>query len=291
MTIGSMIEITDTRDPRIGVFLNQKDAWLRAAHNPEASESENPDHGRFIAEGVLVVEHLLDSRFPVESLFVSRSRVAGVEDLLRRVPESVPIYVSDQSVMDEIVGFPIHRGLLACGKRLPNPDPIELAKASRALIVLEDLSNHDNVGSVFRSAAALGGSGVGVLLSARCCDPLYRKSLRVSMGHALKVPFAVCEDLPALMPSLHEQGFVSLALTPDAGAEPLSLHANGEIDRSVLCFGAEGPGLTERLMQAVSHRVCIPVASNVDSLNIAVAAAVTMYACLEPSRSEPDTHE
>lgn len=291
MTIGSMIEITDTRDPRIGVFLNQKDAWLRAAHNPESSGSEVPDHGRFIAEGVLVVEHLLDSRFPVESLFVSRSRVAGVEDLLRRVPESVPIYVAEQSVMDEIVGFPIHRGLLACGKRLPNPDPIELAKASRALIVLEDLSNHDNVGSVFRSAAALGGSGVGVLLSARCCDPLYRKSLRVSMGHALKVPFAVCEDLPALMPSLHEQGFVSLALTPDAGAEPLSLHANGDIDRSVLCFGAEGPGLTERLMQAVSHRVCIPMASNVDSLNIAVAAAVTMYACLEPSRSEPDTHE
>lgn len=291
MTIGSMIEITDTRDPRIGVFLNQKDAWLRAAHNPEASRSASPDHGRFIAEGVLVVEHLLESRFPVESLFVSRSRVAGVEGLLQRVPETVPIYVAEQSVMDEIVGFPIHRGLLACGKRVENPDPIELARTSRALIVLEDLSNHDNVGSVFRSAAALGGTGVGVLLSARCCDPLYRKSLRVSMGHALKVPFAVCEDLPALMPNLHEQGFISLALTPGADAEPLSMHANSDIDRSVLCFGAEGPGLTERLMQAVSHRVCIPMASNVDSLNIAVAAAVTMYACLTPSGLGSDTHQ
>jgi tRNA G18 (ribose-2'-O)-methylase SpoU len=277
-----MIEITDPTDPRIAVFLNQKDAWLRAAHNPRADGSAPADHGRFIAEGVLVVEHLLKSRFPVESIFVSRSRMGGVEELLSSVPDRVPIFVAEQSVMDEIVGFPIHRGLLACGLRLPNPDPIELARSSRALIVLEDLSNHDNVGSVFRSAAALGGAGVGILLSERCCDPLYRKALRVSMGHVLSMPYAVAEDLPGLLPRLGSLGYVSLALTPEAGSEPIGPGLRDEIDRPVLCFGAEGPGLTEAVKLSCDRRVCIPMASGVDSLNIAVAAAVSMYACLAP---------
>lgn len=281
MSIGSMIEITDPSDPRIGVFLNQKDAWLKAAHNPDASESE-ADLGYFIAEGVLVVDHLLDSRFPIESVFVSHSRVPGVEELLKRVPDSVPVYVAEQTVMDEIVGFPIHRGLLACGKRIPHPDPVELARCSRALVVLEDLSNHDNVGSVFRSTAALGGEGVSVILSARCCDPLYRKSLRVSMGHALRVPYAIVEDLPEFIVQIRTLGFTSLAMTPDQGGEPVSMASHRAVERPALFFGAEGPGLTGRTMESVDHRVRIPMARGVDSLNISVAAAVTLHACLEP---------
>ncbi len=284
MTIGSMIEITDASDPRIEVFLNQKDAWLRAAHNPANAGSDPEDHGRFIAEGVLVIEHLLGSRFPVESVFVSRARVKGVEPLLSSVPLGVPIYVADQAVMDEIVGFPIHRGLLACGRRLPSPDPLDLARECRSLIVLEDLSNHDNVGSVFRSVAALGGEGVGVLLSERCCDPLYRKALRVSMGHVLRVPFAICGDLAGLIPQLRGIGFESLALTPGSDSEPLGLGIGPVLDRSVLCFGAEGPGLTEALQSACDRRVRIPMYSGVDSLNIAVAAAVTLFACLTPNQ-------
>ncbi|MEZ6165663.1 MAG: RNA methyltransferase [Phycisphaerales bacterium] len=282
MSIGSMIEITDASDPRIGVFLNQKDAWLKAAHNPDAPTDALGDHGAFIAEGVLVVEHLLQSRFPTRSIFVSRSRVPGVEPLLASVPESVPIYVAQQELMDAVVGFPIHRGLLACGQRLPSPDPLELARSCHALIVLEDLSNHDNVGSVFRSAAALGGEGVGVILSARCCDPLYRKALRVSMGHVLRVPFAICEDLPVLMPQLSDLGYTTLALTPSPDAEVLSPSDKRRYERPALCFGAEGPGLSEALMRAANHRVRIEMASGVDSLNISVAAAVSMYACLSP---------
>tara|TARA_E500000318_G_scaffold1676_7_gene2295 strand:- start:55216 stop:56064 length:849 start_codon:yes stop_codon:yes gene_type:complete len=281
MSIGSMIEITDPSDPRIGVFLNQKDAWLKAAHNPDASGSE-ADLGYFIAEGVLVVEHLLDSRFPIESVFVSHSRVPGVEELLKRVPDSIPVYVAEQTVMDEIVGFPIHRGLLACGKRIPNPDPVELARSSRALVILEDLSNHDNVGSVFRSTAALGGEGVSVILSARCCDPLYRKSLRVSMGHALRVPYAIVEDLSEFIEKIRTLGFTSLAMTPDPGGEPVSMASHRAIERPALCFGAEGPGLTGRTMESVDLRVRIPMGRGVDSLNISVAAAVTLHACLEP---------
>jgi tRNA G18 (ribose-2'-O)-methylase SpoU len=283
MSIGSMIEITDPADPRIEVFLNQKDAWLRAAHNPDAQGESHERHGRFIAEGVLVVEHLLTSRFPLESIFISRSRIAGVEHLLAQVPGEVPIYIADQACMDEIVGFPIHRGLLACGLRLPNPDPLKLANSSRALIVLEDLSNHDNVGSVFRSVAALAGEGVGIVLSQRCCDPLYRKSLRVSMGHALRVPFATTSDLPSYLDQIRSIGYTSLALTPSPDAESLDPSIHSKIERLALCFGAEGPGLTGQTIAASDRRVRIPMGLGVDSLNIAVSAAVTLYACLSPN--------
>jgi tRNA G18 (ribose-2'-O)-methylase SpoU len=288
MSIGSMIEITDPSDPRIGVFLNQKDAWLKAAHNPDAS-GDDPDHGFFIAEGVLVVEHLLDSRFPIESIFVSHSRVPGVEDLLHRVPDTVPIYVAEQSVMDEIVGFPIHRGLLACGRRIPNPDPVELASRSRALVILEDLSNHDNVGSVFRSTAALGGAGVSVILSARCCDPLYRKSLRVSMGHALRVPFAIVEDLPRYLDAIRPLGYTSIALTPGEDSEVLDPAIHRHLDRPAMLFGAEGPGLRPETMRKVDSCVRIEMGMGVDSLNISVAAAVTLHSCLTPDLGWADS--
>ncbi len=284
MNIGTMIEIHDPADPRIGVFLNQRDAWLKAAHNP-AGEHDTPDpapRGVFMAEGVLVVEHLLTSRFGIESVLVSRNRVRSVAATLARTPEAVPVYVADQPVMDAVVGFAMHRGLLACGRRLPNPDPIELARRCRALILLEDLSNHDNVGSVFRSAAALGGRGVGVLLSPRCCDPLYRKALRVSMGHVLRVPWAVFDEPIGLLNELHSMGFTSIALTPDSSAmtidESLGLHQ----DKPVLCLGAEGPGLSESLLEHASQRVRIPMADGVDSLNIAVAAAVCLHRYLTP---------
>lgn len=288
MTIGSMIEIHDPADPRIGVFLNQKDAWLQAAHNPErmtdAQESggQESSHGLFMAEGVLVIEQLIGSRFPVESVLVTRNRARAVDGVLARLDGQAPVYVVEQGVMDQIVGFPMHRGLLACGRRLPNPDPIALAQDSRALIVLEDLSNHDNVGSVFRSVAALGGEGVGVILSERCCDPLYRKALRVSMGHVLRVPWTLTPNVPALLGELLGLGYETLALTPDKNAESIDEVVNHDIDRPVLCFGAEGPGLSEAALSAVRRRVRIPMATGVDSLNIAVAAAVSMHRCLAP---------
>jgi len=283
--IGSMIEIHDPKDPRIGVFLNQKDAWLRAAHNPDAHESDpdSPIEGFFIAEGVLVVEQLIRSRFPIHSILVTRQRADSVSAVLEKVPEGVPIFSAPQEIMDEIVGFPIHRGLLACGQRLPNPDPITLAESCRAVIVLENLSNHDNVGSVFRSVAALGGQGVGVWLSERCCDPLYRKALRVSMGHVLKVPFAIVDDLAAHISDLEDLGFTTIALTPDNQAMTIDESLDGGGVKPALFFGAEGPGLSEELLCIVEQRVRIETTKDVDSLNIAVAAAVSMHRYLDPS--------
>jgi tRNA G18 (ribose-2'-O)-methylase SpoU len=287
--IDRITPIHDRDDPRVAAYLNQKDAWLRARHNPAAGPGPSAEptagHGMFMAEGALVVEHLLASAFPVESLLVSDRRVDALAALLRRVPPGVPVFSASRSVMEAITGFDIHRGLLACGGRLPPRDPMDLARACRGLIVLEDLANHDNVGSVFRSAAVLAGGGsggVGVLLSPRCCDPLYRKALRVSMGHALRVPFATLDDWPAGLAGLAALGYQTFALDPDPGAVAIDRACDPPPARPALVFGAEGPGLSPGARESAGRTVRIPQAPGVDSLNIAVAAAVAIHRFLPP---------
>lgn len=287
--IDRITPIHDPDDPRVAVYRNQKDAWLRAAHNParagaDGSAGATPQgDGLFMAEGALVVEHLLASAYPVESVLVATGRARALEGLLRRVPDGVPIYGADRGVIEGIVGFDVHRGLLACGRRLPARDAAELAGTCRALVVLEDLSNHDNLGSVFRSTAVLGGAGVGVLMSPRCCDPLYRKALRVSMGHALRVPFAVVGDWPTGLGTLAGMGYTVLALDPSRDAEPIESVTPPK--RPALVFGAEGPGLSagvRALIGSAGRRVGISQASGADSLNIAVAAGVALHRLVRP---------
>lgn len=285
--IDRIVPIHDRDDPRVAAYLDQKDAWLRAGHRPGADGVPGPAaptgnaHGRFMAEGSLVVEHLLASDYPVESVLVSEHRVDALSGLLARVPESVPVYAAPRPVLASIVGFDLHRGLLACGLRPPPLDPVELAEACRALIVLEELSNHDNVGSVFRSAAVLAGEGVGVLLSPRCCDPLYRKALRVSMGHALRIPFATVDAWPRTLDRLRPLGFELLALDPRPDATPIDRIETPA--RPALVFGAEGPGLSDGVRALVGRSVVIPQAAGVDSLNIAVAAAVAIHRLIPPA--------
>jgi len=283
--IGSMIEIHDAKDPRIGVFLNQKDAWLKANHNPQADASgvQTADEGVFIAEGVLVVEQLIRSRFPVQSVLVTTNRAKNITPVLDQVPAGVPIYCASQEVIDEIVGFPMHRGLLACGQRLPNPDPMELAKECRALVVMEDLSNHDNVGSVFRSVAAMGGKGVGILMTKRCCDPLYRKALRVSMGHVLNVPFAEVDDLESAIGEMRGLGFISIAFTPDNQSVTINESLKQGATKPMLMFGAEGSGLSDAVKAIADQCVRIRMTKDVDSLNIAVSAAVGIHRYINPA--------
>ncbi len=280
--IDRLTPIHDRDDPRVARYLNQKDAWLRAAHNPTTGPVENPPtpegHGLFIAEGLLVVEHLLASDYPAESVLVSEARAGALADLLGRVPKGVPIYAVSRGVMESIVGFDLHRGLLAVGRRLPPRNPVELARASRALVILEDLANHDNLGSVFRSAAVLGGAGMGVLLSPRCCDPLYRKALRVSMGHALRIPFAVVDDWPRGLGGLKGLGFELIALDPAPDAERIDRMPVPE--RPALILGAEGPGLSPALRAVVHRRAVIPQMPGADSLNIGVAAGVALHRLL-----------
>lgn len=282
--IGRFTPVHDPQDPRVEPYRNQKDAWLRAAHNADATGEHSGTgltSGRFMAEGSLVVEHLLASDYRTESVLVSEHRVDALADLLARVPDGVPIYVSPRTVLESIVGFDMHRGLLACGLRGPDRDFLEVARSCRALVVLEGLSNHDNVGSVFRSAAVLAGDGVGVLLSPGCCDPLYRKSLRVSMGHALHVPFATVPDWPGGLAQIRELGFELIALDPRDGAEPIE--SVGVPPRPALVFGAEGPGLSGPARELIGRSVVIPQAIGVDSMNIAVSAAVALHRTVRPS--------
>lgn len=286
--IGRFTPIHDPQDPRVEPYRDQKDAWLRAAHNPTSDGEASNDGsgtgmpgGRFMAEGSLVVEHLLDSGYQTESVLVSEHRLTSLADLLGRVPEQVPIYVSPRPVLEAIVGFDVHRGLLACGLRGPERDYLDVARASRALVVLEGLSNHDNIGSVFRSAAVLAGSGIGVLLSPGCCDPLYRKSLRVAMGHALKIPYATVPDWPSGLEAVRDLGFELLALDPRDGAEPID--AVVPPAKPALVFGAEGPGLTDGVRNLIGRSVVISQASGVDSLNISVAAAVALHRTVRPA--------
>jgi tRNA G18 (ribose-2'-O)-methylase SpoU len=288
--IDRITPIHDRDDPRVAVYLDQKDAWLRARHNPAAgpgvAPEPTPGHGLFMAEGSLVVEHLLASAFPVESVLVAERRVGALAELLGRIPPEVPVFSASRAVMEAITGFDIHRGLLACGRRLPPRDPMDVARACRGLIVLEDLANHDNVGSVFRSAAVLAGGGpggVGVLLSPRCCDPLYRKALRVSMGHALRVSFATVDDWPGGLAGLGALGYQTFALDPGPGAVPIDRACDPPPARPALVFGAEGAGLSPVAREAAGRTVRIPQAPGVDSLNIAVAAAVAIHRFLPPA--------
>jgi tRNA G18 (ribose-2'-O)-methylase SpoU len=194
--------------------------------------------------------------------------------LLAGLDDSVPVYSADQSVMDGIVGFPLHRGILALGRRAPLPDAADLLSACPApalVVVLCGIANHDNMGGLFRNAAAFGAHAV--LLDAQCCDPLYRKAIRVSVGGSLTVPFARVDPAVDIPDLLAQNGFSAFALSP-AGATPLAKVRRPE--RAALLFGAEGPGLPAALL-AGTQTVSIPMASGFDSLNVATTSGIVLY--------------
>lgn len=275
--------IHDPEDERIRIYLNQRDAWLKAAHNPEAGEGATStgldDPGLFMTEGALVLDQHLRSGYPLSSVLVAQERVEALGDLLARVPEDVPIYSAPRELLSSITGFAMHRGLLAAGRRVPDRDPMELARTSRTSVILEDIANHDNVGSIFRSTAAICGSDSSVLISPRSCDPLYRKALRVSIGCALRVPFGTLDPFAESLGVLRDEGIPILAMTPADDAIDLEQIPNDVIGsaRIGVLLGAEGPGLTKEAMDSSTIRVRIPIVDWVDSLNIGVACGVVLH--------------
>jgi tRNA G18 (ribose-2'-O)-methylase SpoU len=253
------IEVSDPDDPRLADFRDLTDADVR------------PDRrGVVIAEGVAVVERLLTSRYRPRAVFGEATRLAALADTLAGFPD-LPVYCADRWLLSDVIGFRLTRGVLASANRLPPASvPDLLARAGR-VAVLESLNDFENLGALFRNAAAFGLDAV--LLDAQCADPLYRRSVRVSMGHVLHVPFAVVPgSWPAALATLRESGFTLLALTPSAEATPLASVAPP--DRWAVLLGAEGPGLTPAAAAAADARVRIPMAPGVDSLNVATAAAV-----------------
>lgn len=230
--------------------------------------------GLFVAEGEVVLRHLLTSPLvrPV-SLLLAESRVAGLADLLDQVPHGIPVYAAGQAVIDAIAGFHLHRGILALGTRIATPSAAEvLGKLpDQALVVaLFGIGNHDNMGGLFRNAAAFGADAV--LLAADCCDPLYRKAIRVSVGASLITPFGRFgpEDPVSL---LHEYGFHPLALSPAGQHELSDVERKG---RTAVLFGSEGPGLDASVLEKCTT-VRISMRSGFDSLNVATTSGIVLH--------------
>ena len=260
---GRLIPVSDPRDPRIAVYRDVRERDVVGRENG------------FIAEGEVVLRVLSRSpRFRTRSLLLAQKRAERVASLIDAFDDDVAVYVADQAVMDAIAGFPMHRGILAFGERseAASPDALLGALPARAVVlVLHGIANHDNIGGLFRNAAAF---GVGtVLLDPTCCDPLYRKAIRVSVGGVLTVPFARLGEGEDGIDLLRRHGFESLALSP-AGAVPLTDLTPPA--RAAVWLGAEGPGLPDQILNR-ARTVTIPMAGGFDSLNVATTSGIVLY--------------
>jgi tRNA G18 (ribose-2'-O)-methylase SpoU len=258
-----LIPITDPDDPRIEPY--------RAIRERDLIGRKD----RFIVEGEVVLRVFVTRAVALaESLLLAENRVDSVADLMRSLPENVPVYTAGRSVMDQIVGFPIHRGILALGRRPVAVTAGELLGRlpQDALVVgLVGLANHDNVGGIFRNAAAFGADAV--LLDPGTCDPLYRKAIRVSVGGCFTVPFARMDSIGETIGALKGAGFDTLALSP-AGRDTLGTVQRRP--RTALLLGAEGPGLSPEILDRV-RGVSIPMRHGFDSLNVATTSGIALY--------------
>lgn len=235
--------------------------------------------GLFVAESRFVVRELLaHPRLVTRSVLATPAALASLRDLLDRAPGALPVYVAPPPLLKQITGFRVHRGCLAVGERPPPATDADLPAlaAARLVVVLEQVGNPDNVGSIFRNAAAFGAGCV--LLSPGCCDPLYRKAIRTSIGATLRIPYGEMPDWPAGLDRLRAHGYTTVALAPDRDAGDLQALAAAPPRRTALVFGAEGAGLSDDAVARLDRRVRIPIADGVDSLNVATAAGIALYA-------------
>jgi tRNA G18 (ribose-2'-O)-methylase SpoU len=254
--------VEDLTDPRVALY--------RGVRDPELLR----DRGVFIAEGRLVVRRLLEhGTLRTRSVLVTPT---GFESIRNVAAGAAAVYLVDQPVMEAITGFHIHRGCLALGER-PAPVRVEtILSFPGPLVIVERVGNPDNVGGIFRNAAALGAAGV--LLSPGCGDPLYRKAIRTSMGATLSVPFAAVEPWPQALEEIARAGWTIVALTPDPAATPIAQAARAlRRSRVTLLVGHEGAGLSPEALAAADVRASIPMARGADSLNVATATAIALH--------------
>jgi tRNA G18 (ribose-2'-O)-methylase SpoU len=264
--LAAVIDVADPADKRLDDFrdLNSVD------RRPDLPSGK----GLVIAEGVLVVQRMLASRFRPRAMLGTDRRLGELEGDLGGV--EAPYYRVDADVMAEVVGFHLNRGVLASAARPPERTVAQVLEGARTVAVLEGVNDHENLGSIFRNAAGLGVDAV--VFGTGCADPLYRRAVRVSMGHALLVPYAWAESWPDDLELLRDNGFRLLAMTPDPSACALPDAMTDVADeKAAILVGAEGPGLTEHAMRASDMRVRIPMSRGTDSLNVATAAAVAFY--------------
>jgi tRNA G18 (ribose-2'-O)-methylase SpoU len=259
--------VDDPDDPRLADYRHLNDAAARRAVLAGAEPC-------IVVEGVLALARVLADGPPLRSVLLTTSRAASLAELLATVPPEVPVLVAERDVLRDVAGFDVHRGVLAAAVRPPVPAAEAVLAAARRVAVAESLNDHENLGALFRNAAATGLDAV--LLDGRSADPWYRRSVRVSLGWAAALPHARLGPLPAGCASLRAAGFRVVALTPSPDAVPVDEAAAGGLldDKVALVVGAEGPGLTTEAIAAADARVSVPMAGDVDSLNVATALAV-----------------
>lgn len=259
-------DVTDPADPRLDDFrdLNSVD------RRPDLPTGK----GLVIAEGVLVAQRMLASRFSPRAFLGTDRRLRELSNDLAGC--GVPYYRASAEVMAEVVGFHLNRGVLAAAPRPAELSVSEVLRGARTVAVLEGVNDHENLGSIFRNAAGLDVDAV--VFGAGCADPLYRRAVRVSMGHALLVPYARAQSWPGDLKLMQDNGFHLIAMTPGEGSVPLADALAPLAGQKVgVLVGAEGPGLTEHTMRACEVRARIPMSRGTDSLNVATAAALAFY--------------
>ncbi len=270
--MSGVISVSSLDDPRVAPFASLTERQLRSKIEPEL--------GIFIAESPKVIHRALDAGYEPLSLLMERRHIEGQgAAVIARCP-GVPVYTGEEALLAQLAGYPLTRGVLCAMRRPALPSVEALCAHARRVAVLEDIVDHTNIGAIFRSAAALGMDAV--LLTPSCCDPLYRRSARVSMGTVFQVPWTRLGDDPAQWPEeglarLHALGFLTVAMalrhdTIDI-TDPLLTGA----DKLAIVLGTEGDGLKESTIARCRHTVKIPMARGVDSLNVAAASAVAFW--------------
>jgi tRNA G18 (ribose-2'-O)-methylase SpoU len=261
----TVIEIADLADPRLADYSHQTDVALKKARGTE--------HGLYIAESALVLERALRAGHVPRSVLALGSAVDEARTLLG---DDVPIFSGPGDLLEELTGYILHRGLIAAMHRPPLPSVESLLEDARRVVILENVADPTNVGAIFRSVGAIGADAV--LVTPRCSDPFYRRAIRVSMGTVLQVPWTRVGDWASTRRVLTASGFhlVAMALSPDAvGLRDFAANAP---EKLALVLGAEGDGLTAEALEAADTIVQIPMAHGIDSLNVAAASAVAMWA-------------
>ena len=258
--------LESSEDPRVSDYTRLTDVHLRKVREPA--------EGMYIAESSRVLRRALAAGHRPRSFFLAEKWLEDLADVFSDFPD-VPVYVGSAALLEDITGFHLHRGAMAAMHR-PAPVPLpELLAGARRVAVLEDIVDHTNVGAIFRSAAALGVDAV--LVSPRCGDPLYRRSVRVSMGTVFQVPWARLESWPADLEVLRGQGFTVAAMELTGDAVDLDELAARNPDKLALVLGTEGAGMSAETLAAVDLAVKIPMRAGVDSLNVAAASAVAFW--------------
>ncbi|MDH6575862.1 RNA methyltransferase [Kitasatospora sp. MAP5-34] len=265
--------VIDPADPRLADYTDLTDVELRRRREPA--------EGLFIAEGEKVIRRAVAAGYRMRSMLLTAKWLDVMADVIAET--DAPVHVVEPALAEAVTGYHVHRGALASMERQPLPAVADILpgagspdSAPSRVVVLEGIVDHANLGAVYRSAAALGMDAV--LLSPDCADPLYRRAVKVSMGAVFTVPYARLEPWPGSLAALREAGYTILALTPAPDAVPLDEVPAATLRRCAVMLGSEGNGLTAKALEAADLKVRIPMSHDIDSLNIAAAAAISFYA-------------